>query len=393
MYDLILEDVCLVTSEGISNDLVDLAITNGLVARIGHDLSREPAKQRVAIAGDYVSAGWIDFHVHCFAYSTDYGTFPDSIGVGSGTTTVVDQGSAGALTFPGFYQFMVKPAKTRVLSFLNVGLAGTIKGSMLPPLHGPEMVDVDFSLQMIAQYPQVIRGIKTHAEMGGVSRWGYEVLKLAKNIASKASIPLYVHTGRLIPALEDRLPNPDDVIPEALKYLGPGDILTHCFTGHEGGILSRSGYVHESVKEALESGLLLDVGYGEHFSFDTAQKVLDQGVKPYILSSDVHAAFGQPHSLEARYGLAGAMSRMMAFGFSLPDVTAMVTQNPAQALGLSDDVGVVSPGRSADLTVFTVEQGDYVFSDPWGAKRPGQSRIVPLYAVRQGQLYSVSTDG
>lgn len=392
MYDLVIEGGRLFSPADGLDAVGDIGITQGRLQVVGGSLAQSPAEVRVNARGRFVSPGFIDFHVHGYAYNTDYGTYPDDVGVRSGTTTVVDQGSAGALTFPGFREFMIQSSVTRVLAFINIGAVGTIKGSMLPPLHSPEAVDIEATLKTCAQYPDIIRGVKTHAEMGGYSRWGLDVLKLAKEVSRAINRPCYVHTGRLIPAIEERLPHPDTVIPEALEVLEPGDILSHCFTGHPGGIVSTSGRVHPEVVAAIARGLKLDVGYGEHFSFEVAERVLEQGVRPYLLSSDVHALFNEPHSLKATYGLAGAMSRMLALGLPLAEVVDMVTARPAEVLGLGAEIGHLTVGAEADLTIWELPEGDYQFRDPWGVARTGRWRVQPVECVRAGVRVPVGAE-
>ncbi len=46
----------------------------------------------------YLSAGWIDDHVHCFEEMTLYYDYPDQIGVNKGVTTVIDAGRLGQKT-------------------------------------------------------------------------------------------------------------------------------------------------------------------------------------------------------------------------------------------------------------------------------------------------------
>ena len=44
--------------------------------------------------------------------------------------------------------------------------------------------------------PDLIRGIKAHAELGGVARWGFEVMKKAAEIGREADLPIYIHFGQ-----------------------------------------------------------------------------------------------------------------------------------------------------------------------------------------------------
>lgn len=389
MYDLIIKGGRLFSPGDGLDETGDVAVDNGKIVAIGRRIDSD-ATEIVDARGCYVSPGFIDMHVHGYAYNTDYGTFPDQVGVEVGVTTVVDQGSCGALTFPGFKHFMVNTSVTRVLSFINIGAVGTIKGSMLPPLHCPQAIEEDLTIKTIEDNRDIIKGIKTHAEMGGYSRWGLEVLRIAKKVSRMTEVPCYVHTGKLFPADEGRLPHPDVVIPEAVQMLDKHDILTHCFTGHPGGIVRTDGRVHPEVLEALERGVLLDVGYGEHFSFEVAERVLDQGVRPHILSSDVHAPFNDPHSLKITFGLNGAMSRMLTLGFELAEVVEMVTNRPAEILKMSDRIGHLVVGCDADLTLFQVENGSYEFSDPWGNVRRGNQRVQSTVCIKSGKMFRLN---
>lgn len=389
MFDLIIAGGRLFSPADNINEIGDIGIKDGKIAAIGEELEAGPETVILDGTNCYVSPGFIDMHIHGYAYNTDYGTFPDNVGVKVGVTTAVDQGSAGCLTFPGFKHFMIEPSKTRVFSFINIGASGTLKGSMLPPLHSPQGIDYDLTIKTIQENLDTIKGIKTHAEMGGYSRWGLEVLRVAKKASRETGVPLYVHVGKLFSADEDRLPHPDVVLPEAVQLLDRGDFLAHCFTGKPGGLLNANGKVHPEVVEAIRNGVLLDLAYGEHFSFEVAEKVLDQGIKPYTISSDVHAEFNKPHSLEVTFGLNQAMSRMMALGFSLEEVVEMVTSRPSHVLGLEDEIGHLRVGGEADITLFNIESGEYLFADPWGTKKTGDKRIVAKGCVKAGEYFSL----
>jgi dihydroorotase len=386
MYDVIISGGRLLSPADRLDEIGDLAIKGGNIAAIGGKIEGDSNTIRIDAKDCYVSPGFIDMHVHGYAYNTDFGTYPDKVGVNAGVTTVVDQGSSGAFTFPGFKKFMIEQSKSRVLSFINIGAVGTIKGSMLPPLHGPQSVVVDFTIQTIQENRDIIRGIKTHADMGGYSRWGLEVVRLAKKVSKATKVPCYVHTGKLFSYDQDRIPHPDIVLPEAVQLLEQGDILAHCFTGHAGGILAKNGKVHPEVIEALGRGIVLDVAYGEHFSYEIAEKVLDQGVLPYIISSDVHAPFNKPHSLEVSYGLYKAMSRMMALGFELPAVVEMVTSRPASLLGMEHQIGHLQIGKEADITIFSIEDGQYVYKDPWGVSKAGDKKLKSKLCIKSGEV-------
>ena len=97
-------------------------------------------------------------------------------------------------------------------------------------------------------------------------------------------LPLLVHIGESW--TKDTAPvHVGDVV----KYLRAGDIVTHMFTVHPGGLLDANGKLWPQVRDAKASGVLMDVGHGLHnLNFDVARKVLDQGLPPDGVSTDGH---------------------------------------------------------------------------------------------------------
>ncbi|VFS62438.1 dihydroorotase [Raoultella planticola] len=104
--------------------LTDIAIQDGKIAALG-EISAS-ARKTVALDGRYyVSAGWIDSHVHCYPKSPIYHDQPDSIGIATGVTTVIDAGSTGADDIDDFYQ-LTRAAATDVYALLNISRVGLI---------------------------------------------------------------------------------------------------------------------------------------------------------------------------------------------------------------------------------------------------------------------------
>jgi len=392
VYDLVVAGGRLFDPGAGIDTIADLAIADGKIAALGPSGAAAKAGETVRADGLLVVPGLIDLHVHAFEYATDYGVPPDAVGVRSGVTTIVDQGSVGYLNLPAFRKFIIEAAATETLLFINIGAVGTAKGSMLVALHGPESVEVEATIETITRNRDVVRGIKTHAEMGGMARWGTDVLALARQVADATGVPIYVHTGELIDPGDHPLPPPDAVLPRALPLLRTGDILCHCFTRMAGGILGTDGTVQPAVKEALGRGVRLDVAHGAHFSFAVAERVLAEGLRPYLVSSDVHADFNRPHSRRAYYGLTETMSKLLALDLSLAEVVEMATSHPAVALGEQERLGSLSPNHQADVTLLAVEEGEHVFLDMAGEARTGRVRLVPRLTVKAGRVHSVGQE-
>src|SRR5260370_10968013 len=181
------------------NGPAEVAIDGGRIAAVGVDLSRTPRKKTVDVHGAVVCPGLVDLHVHCYAWLTPFGLRADDVGVNAGCTTIVDQGSVGAWTFGGFLEYVIKPSKTDVRSFLSINLAGALQGGMRGDvLHSPAMAGIDEQAPVASAYPHIIRGIKCHGESRGLSNWGTAGLQKAVEAVNRLGQPLYCHTRALL---------------------------------------------------------------------------------------------------------------------------------------------------------------------------------------------------
>ena len=75
----------------------DVALAGGRVTAVAEHLTPAPGDEVIDARGLYVTPGLIDLHVHVFPGASHYGIEPDPHCLATGTTTVVDAGSAGAL--------------------------------------------------------------------------------------------------------------------------------------------------------------------------------------------------------------------------------------------------------------------------------------------------------
>ena len=389
-YDLVLKGGRVIDPSQCLNGYYDVAVRDRKIAAIAQSLPPHQSQQTVDVSGQLICPGLIDLHVHVYEWVTDYGIWADDVGINAGVTTVVDQGSCGPLTFLGFKVNGISAAKTDVRCFPSVNLAGALKGGMgSPALHGPDMVDVKALIQLAAQNPELVRGFKVHGESGALSRWGTKVLQLAREAASAANLPLYVHTGQLFAVVKENRPRPDQVIDLVLPFMRAGDLLTHCYSCREDGLMGKRTQPGHSLLTALEKGILLDLGYGINFSFDIARRLIDQGILPFTISSDVHGDFTTPHSdATLDYSLCGALSKLIALGMELEDVIARATINPARVLQAEAEIGTLQPGSRADITVLDLLKGDWLFKDALGQPLTAQQRLLPAWVVRAGELIS-----
>ncbi|QMG42698.1 amidohydrolase/deacetylase family metallohydrolase [Citrobacter freundii] len=364
MFDLLLRHARLV-----DDTVSDIAVKDGKIAALGE--ITDPAVKTVDLRGEcYVSAGWIDSHVHCYPKSPIYHDQPDSIGIATGVTTVVDAGSTGADDIDDFYTLTCE-ATTDVYALLNISRVGLIAQNELANMAN---IDADAVKQAVQRHPDFIVGLKARMSSSVVGENGIIPLDHAKAMqAQNGDLPLMVHIGN----------NPPD-LDEVAERLTAGDIITHCYNGKPNRILTPEGELRASVTRAISRGVRLDVGHGTaSLSFAVAKRAISLGILPHTISSDIYCRnriSGPVHSL------ANVMSKFLAIGMSLPQVIECVTASAADGLRLKNK-GRLQVGLDADLTLFTLKRQPAVLVDAENDSLQAEQLLVPLAAIRAGKGY------
>ncbi len=290
-------------------------------------------------------------------------------------TTIVDAGSAGSSTFAAFPRHVLPHNATEVLPFLHIcqtGLATT------PDIIAAASIDLDATLRVVDENKGLIRGIKARMVSPALEILGLEMPKLAKRAARESHLPLMVHIGDT----EKRYRA--DVIRDLLPMLEAGDIVTHLFTANPGGVVDANGKLVPEAGELVDRGVWLDTAHGRlNFGFDVARKVLDQGLVPHCISTDLTV----PGRRSTVHSLVEMMGRFLGLGFPLEQVVAMCTANPASVLGEQERLGSLRVGRQADISVLDVRSGDWVVYDTVGDSLRISQAVVPVLAVKRGQVF------
>lgn len=405
--DLVLRGGRVICPASGRDGVMDVAIHNGRIAAIGPDLDLAGVREVIDLRGRLVLPGLIDTHAHCYKYVTGrFGLDADLVGVRSGVTTVVDQGGPSCMTLPGFRHFIAEPAETRVYAFLSAYLVGGLEGHYYPSLYSPSGIDVDATVAAAKANPDLVRGIKGHAEIGSFARWGIRIIALAAEIGRAADLPVYVHFGQLwaLPETGANGEDVDTILERVIPLLRPGDVLAHPFTRHPGGFVDKRGVVHPVIRAALERGLRVDVGHGSHFSYRLARKALEAGIVPTTLGADMHGyntyvpapagtpevpadADAHPFAGQARFSLVQAMSSMMALGLPLEQVVPMVTSHAAEMIGRAAEIGALRPGMTADVSVLADDRGRFLLQDNEGTTVVAERLLRPLFCLRAGRRH------
>lgn len=360
----------------------DLIVRHGRIEAIVPPGTCQDHRLRLVDAtGLFVVPGLIDFHVHVFPGVSHFGIEPDPSCLARGVTTVVDFGTAGGLIFDGFRRFVIDTANTRVFALLHIAGQGLIGSVGDPPLlgelHDLRYCDLDTVRRTVDAHRDVIVGIKIRctANLAEGGRNEARGLDLARQAADMVGLPLVVHS-----------PNSTLSIEHVMDRLKPGDVMTHCYHGKECGLLNRQFEMSPAVRQKLNDGVLLDVGHGfSSFDFRVARHLLQQGVLPDFISSDIHY-----YNLHGPvFDLVTTMDKFLHLGMSLPEVIRRTTQTPAKFLGRDDELGTLKPGAVADVTLLKLEEGEFPLPDSDGLVEMGRQHLEPKIVFKSGRQMGV----
>ena len=367
---------------------MDVAISRGRVAAVEPSIAQDAAARVVDATGRHVVPGLIDLHAHVFWGADYFGVDADSIAWRSGVTTWVDAGSAGAFSLPAFREFIVRPARARILAFLNMSYLG-LAGLNYDEYCNLRACDVDLFCRVAELNRDLVVGIKVRMGTEGVCGGKMEPLVRAIEVAERCDLPVMCHISQAPPPLAEILP-----------LLRPGDIVTHAFTGLSEKIVDETGRLRDEARRARDRGVVFDVGHGAgSFSFETGEALAAQGFWPDVISTDLHQVSlpgpnlidPESQDLVARvrgdgspqFTLLTVMSKFLHLGMPLAEVVSAVTSRPAEVLGRAGEIGSLAPGSTADLALLEIEEGETDLFDTHGNRRRA-ARMVRCRGVLAG---------
>lgn len=372
-FDLLVRGGHVIDPRNGINSVMDVAIAAGKIAEVAGRIDPSRANRVADATGLYVVPGLIDLHAHVFYGTEDtylsngyVAVQPDAHAPRAGVTTVVDAGGAGWRNFDQFKRQVIDRSLTRVLSFINIVGSG-MKGGPFEQ----DLADMNASLTVmrIREHPKVIVGIKTAHYRG--PEW--DPVDRAVEAGKLAEVPVMVDFGTF------RAERPfEDLV---LKHLRPGDIYTHTFLGAVP-MLDQSGKIRPYLFDAQKRGIIFDVGHGSgSFWYSQAEPATAQGFWPDTISTDLHAE----SMVRGMKDMANVMSKLLNLGMSLQDVIARSTWKPAQVIKRTD-LGHLSVGAPADVTVLRLHRGTFGFIDVRGGRKAGTQKLEAELTVREGRV-------
>jgi len=377
-FELLIKGGHLIDPKNNVDEIMDVAISRGFVVRVAADIPAASATKVINAKGLYISPGFVDIHSHNYygvdpdsEYSNGSNALnPDGFTFRSGVTTVVDAGGSGWRNFSHFKEQVIDRSQTRVLAFLNIVGHGMRGGAWEQDLND---MDPKMTAIVARRYEEIV-GIK----LAHYNGHDWTPVERAVEAGTLVNIPVMIDFGGADPplALETLF----------MQKLRPGDIYTHVFGG---GGKRRQAIVDDNFKlrpfiiEAQKKGIIYDVGHGgASFFYKVAVPAIRQGLRPNTISTDSHGR----SIISGMKDMTNVMSKFLNLGMSIQEVIAASTWSAAKVIN-REELGHLSKGAEADITLFRILEGDFGFMDRTGGEKMfGKQKIETEMTIKAGNI-------
>jgi dihydroorotase len=378
-YDLVIKGGDVLDPSQSLRGTRDIGIRYGLIEAVEADIPAGRALHVLDAAGKLVTPGLVDLHTHVFPYGSAAGIPADELVPFTCTTTCVSAGDAGANNFAAFRRYVVAQTRTRLFAFVHISNVGLTPFPVteLPTI---DFADVDACARTVAENSDIVIGVKVRMSENIIGKFGLEPLQRAIAACEKAGTGAKVMTH--IGGVATR-----DLMVRILDTLRPGDILTHAYTGApnlSGDFTNivQDGHLIPAAVAAKRRGVIFDVAHGGgSFDYTVAEVAIPQGCPPDTISSDIHVVSGNTSGMPY---LVWVMSKFLGLGFSLEEVVAMATVNPAKVIARVPKLGTLQPGAPGDVAIMELVDGPVSFVDTRNNRRDGRSYLKPVETVTGG---------
>jgi dihydroorotase len=373
-FDVVIRGGRVIDPANSLDETADIAFKDGKIAAIGSN-AVGPANETIDARGLIVTPGLIDLHTHIYWGGTSLGVDPDAYMAKTGCTTLVDAGSAGPANFHGFRAHIIEPAKSRVLAYINASFAGIFAFS--PAVMVGESGDIRLLnpaevVRVAREHSDVIVGVKVRVGLVASDGIGAAPLDIAIEAADALGLPVMAH-----------LDHPPPSRTEVLSRMRPGDVLTHCYRPFPAAPTRADGQVRDEILEARERGIIFDIGHGKgSFCWDVAGAMLDAGLPPHSISSDVHTISAEGPAFDQLVTL----SKFLHLGMDVSNIIKASTIGPAQAIG-RPELGSLAVGGPGDATLLRVDEGAFPLTDAKGVTVEARQRFGLAGFMRDGAWY------
>ena len=357
----------------------DIGIRYGIVESVEADIPADRALRVLNASGKLVTPGLIDLHAHVYPYGSAIGIPADELAQFQATTTLVSAGDAGANNLPAFRRHIVAQTRSRLYAFVHIANIG-LAGFPVPELFNVNYAQTDAAAKAVGENGDIVLGIKVRMSENVIDKHGLEPLNRSIRAceASGTNGKVMCHIGGVQSV---------ELMSQILDRLRPGDILTHAYSGAPnnagaGTNIVQAGKLLPAALEAKRRGVVFDVGHGGgSFDYTMAEPAIQQGAPPDTISSDIHVFSGNTPGMPY---LTWVMSKFLNMGFTLEQVVAMATVNPARSINRLPKLGTLEIGAPGDVSILEIVEGPVRFVDTRKNERDGKVYLRPAQTVVAG---------
>jgi len=381
-YDILIKGGHVIDPKNSINAVMDVAILGGKIAQVAKNIAASSGKEVIDATGLYITPGIIDIHGHVFAGTSQEGGLsdgfsalpPDGFTFRVGVTTIVDAGGAGADSFAKFKKNVIDNSQTRVLSFLNISSAGMVGDEYSVYQQDLKYFDASLAAKTAKEYKDYIVGIK----VAHFHKPDFVAVDRALDAGKLANIPVMIDFGGAKPRLSI-----EDLF---MNRLRPGDIFTHAYgqilETKESIVDLETNKLKPFVIAARKRGVIFDVGHGGgSFTYSQAIPATQQGFYPETISTDLHT--GSMNG--AMKDMLGVMSKFLALKMDLQSVIKASTWSAAKAIH-REELGHLSVGAIADVTILNLRKGKFGFYDVARYKSEGTEKLECEMTIKGGKV-------
>lgn len=310
----------------------DVLTDGGVISRIAPGIESD-AQFVYDAAGEIVSAGLVDAHVHMRGLNRSYGISAELSCIPFGVTAAAE-GGAECGDKALFDIILLKAA------------------AFVPVAFRDNRACFDKTEKMLELYGEKVAGLKVFFDSQVSEIKDIEPLLMVVEFAKKENLRIMAHSS-----------NSPVPMRELLSALRCGDILTHAYHGGKNNV-SEDGY--ECIKDAKRRGVVIDAGLAGnvHTDFKVFKGAIDCGAIPDVISTDVTKLSSYVRG--GRYGMTMCMNISKTLGMRDEDIFRAVTSNSAKALGKDAEWGYLKEGRAADIAVFKHTNEGFDLTDKAG---------------------------
>jgi len=357
----------------------DIGIRYGIIEALEPEIPAPRGLRMLDASGKLVTPGLVDLHTHVYPYGSAIGIPADELVAHQCTTTCVSAGDAGANNFAAFRRFIVAQTRTRLCAFIHIANSG-LASFPVAELTNIDVADVSAAAKAIAENGDIVIGAKVRMSENVIAKNGIEPLKRAIAACEQAGTGgrVMVHIG----GVETRA-----LMSQILDLMRPGDVLTHAYSGApnlSGDFTNivEDGSLLPAALAAKQRGIIFDVGHGGgSFDYTVAEVAIAQGCTPDTISSDIHVFSGNTPGMPY---LTWVMSKFLGLGFTLDQVIAMATINPAKIINRLPKLGTLELGAPGDVAIMDLVEGPVTFVDTRNNTRGGKAYLKPVQTVTAG---------